>query len=118
MVLLFFFFMFVVSVHQKNKKNIFKLVLVHLYVIGVCLYHIGLHIHVVNLRSYVEKNPGPKSYPAQYLAICHWNLNSIAAHNFIKIILLKACHLVHKMGIVYLSDTFLDSSIPVDDDNM
>ena len=66
---------------------------------------------MVNLNGDSEKNPGPKSY-----SICHWSLNSIAAHNFIKIALLKAYLSFHKMDIVCFSETFLDSSIPVDDD--
>ena len=118
MVFFFFFFMFVVSVHQKNRKIRFKLILLPLLIIGFCLYHIWLHIHLVNLSGDVEKNPGPKSYSAQYLTICHWNLNSIAAHNFIKIALLKTDLSVHKMDIVCLSETFLDSSISIDDDNL
>ena len=66
----------------------------------------------------LKKNPGPKSYSEQYLTICNWNLNSIAAHNFIKIALLKTDLSVHKMDIVCLSETFLDSSISIDDDNL
>ena len=64
MVFFFFFFMFVVSVHQKNRKIRFKLILLPLLIIGFCLYHIWLHIHLVNLSGDVEKNPGPKSYSA------------------------------------------------------
>ena len=94
------------------------MIVLPLLLIGFCLYHIWLHIHFVNLSGDVEKNPGPKSYSAQYLTICHWNLNSIAAHNFTKIALLKAYLLVHKMDIVCLSETFLDSSISIDDDNL
>ena len=89
MVFFFFFFMFAVSVHQKNRKNRFKLIFLPLLIIEFCLYHIWLHKHLVNLSDDVEKNPGPKSYSAQYINNCHWNLNSIAAHNFIKIALLK-----------------------------
>ena len=77
-----------------------------------------MQIHLVNLSGDVEKNPGPKSYSAQYLTIIHWNLNSIAAHSFTKIARLKAYLSVHKMDIVCLSETFLDSSIPIDDDNL
>ena len=66
----------------------------------------------------LKKNPGLKSYSAQYSATCHWSLSSIAAPNFIKIALLKAYLSFHKMDIVYLSETYLDSSIPVDDDNL
>ena len=110
--------MFVVSVNQKNRKIRFKLILLHPLIIGFYLYIIWLHIHLVNLSGDGEKNQGSKSYSVQYLTICHWNLNSIAAHNFTKIALLKAYLSVHKMDIVCLSETFLDSSIPIDDDNL
>ena len=50
--------------------------------------------------------------------ICHWNLNSISAHNFAKVQLLKAYLAVHKFDIVCLSETYLNSSFPFDDDNL
>ena len=46
------------------------------------------------------------------------NLNSIAAHNFIKVALLKAYLSVREMDILCLSETYLDSSVPLDDDNL
>ena len=36
----------------------------------------------------VKLNPGPKN--TKYLSICHWNLNSLAAHSFAKVTALKA----------------------------
>ena len=66
------------------------------------------------MSSNVEENQGPK----RFLTICHWNLNGIAVHNFIKIALLKAYLNVHEMGIICLSETFLDSSAPNDADNL
>ena len=83
-----------------------------------CFYHTWLYIRLVNLSGGVEKNPGPKSYSAQYLTICHLNLNSIAAHNFIKVELSKVQLSVHNMNIVCLSETYLDSSVPTDVDNL
>ena len=77
-----------------------------------------LYIQFVNLSGDVEKNPGPKSYSAQYLTICHWNLNNVAAHNLIKVTLLKVYLSVHNMDIVFLSETYLDSSVPTDDENL
>ena len=38
----------------------------------------------------IESNRGPRSNYGQSFSICNWNLNSIAAHNFSKISLLKA----------------------------
>ena len=38
------------------------------------------------LCSDVELNPGPNQNTAKKLSICHWNLNSIAVHNFAKLV--------------------------------
>ena len=84
----------------------------------ICFYHTWLYIRLVNLSGDIEKNSGPKSYSAQYLTICHWNLNSIAAHNFMKVALLKAYISVHNTDIVCLSETCLESSVPTDGDNL
>ena len=37
----------------------------------------------------VEVNPGPNRKPNEALQSCHWNLNSISAHNLAKLHLLK-----------------------------
>ena len=36
-----------------------------------------------------ETNPGPESKRCQEFSVCHWNLNSIATHSFIKISFIK-----------------------------
>ena len=110
--------MFTVYFHQKFGKSRFKSFVLPLLVTAFCFYHTWLYIRLINLSGDVEKNPGPKSYSAQYLTICNWNLNSIAAHNFIKVVLLKACISFHNMDIVCRSKTYLDSSVPTDDDNL
>ena len=66
----------------------------------------------------VEINPGPKQNTAKKITICHWNLNSIAAHNFAKLVLLKAYNSVHKFDIICLSKMFLDSNILSDGNNL
>ena len=66
----------------------------------------------------IEENPGPKPNSCDCLSICHWNLNSIPAHNFIKLSLLRAYISINKTDIICLSETYLDSSIPSDDDNL
>ena len=43
---------------------------------------------------------------------------SIAAHNFAKLVLLKAYNSVHKFDIICLSETYLDSNILPDDSNL
>ena len=66
----------------------------------------------------IEENPGPKPNSCEYLSICHWNLNSISAHNFIKLSLLRAYISINKIDIICLSETYLDSSISSDNDNL
>ena len=66
----------------------------------------------------VEINPGPKTISQQGFSICHWNLNSIIAHNFAKIFLFKAYVAIHKFDIIRLSETYLGSSIPTNNDNL
>ena len=104
--------MVTVSFHQIYRKNRFKSIalpplvtIFFFWFFFFCFYHSWLNIRLINLSGDVEKNPGLKSYSEQYLAICDWNLNSIATHNFIKVALLK-------------SKTYLDSSASTDDDNL
>ena len=57
----------------------------------------------------VEINPGSLSNCKEYFSICHWNLNSISAHDYSKLFLLKAYVILHKFDIICLSETYLDS---------
>ena len=52
-----------------------------------------------------EVHPVPKSSVSECLSICHWNFNSISAHDYSKLFLLKAYISVHKFDIIYLSET-------------
>ena len=60
----------------------------------------------------IELNPGPKNLKEKNLSVCHWNLNSIASHNFAKLIQLKAYISTYEHDFICLSETYLDSSIP------
>ena len=60
----------------------------------------------------------PKSNSSECLSIFHWNLNSISAHNFIKSSLLRAYISIDKIDIICLSETYLDSNISSDNDNL
>ena len=52
------------------------------------------------------------------MSICHWNLNSISAHSFTKLSLLRAYISINKIDIICLSETYLDLSISSDNDNL
>ena len=66
----------------------------------------------------IEMNPGPKPSSCNKFSICHWNLNSISAHNFIKLSPLHAYISVHNFDILCLSETYLDSTISSNDRNL
>ena len=61
-------------------------------------------------------NPGPRKSSA--LKFCHWNLNGLAAYGFNKLSLLEGCINVNDIDIICLSETFLDSSVPIDDNRL
>ena len=80
------------------------------------VHHIWLYLIISNRSGNIEKNPGPK--PSQRFSVCHGNLNSISAHNFLKLSLLRAYITVHNFDVICLSETYLDSSALHDDDNL
>ena len=56
----------------------------------------------------IESNPGPKHRTSNYFSCCHWNVNSILAHN--KLSLLSAYNTLHKFDVICISETYLDRS--------
>ena len=56
----------------------------------------------------IETQPGPRRKNS--LSVCHFNINSLSAHNFAKLSSLKAFNSVHNFDIICLSESFLDSS--------
>ena len=60
----------------------------------------------------IETNPSPRK---SFIKFCHWNLNGLAAHDFVKMLLREAFIKIHNFDIICLSETFLDSSIEMSD---
>ena len=90
-----------------------------LFLIGFSLNtSFWLQIFLVLLSGDVEVNPGPKRTPKVSLSICHWNLNSISAHNYVKLSLLRAYLAFHNFDIICLSETYLNSSNSPDDETL
>ena len=63
----------------------------------------------------VESNPGPINTNKRDLSIYHWNLNGLAAHNYVKVSLVSTYLSMNSIDIMFLSETFLDSSFDTDD---
>ena len=66
------------------------------------------------LHEDIESNPGPRNSENHLPSFCHWTLNSLPAHNFSKMLLLKAYNAIYKYNFICLSETYLDCSIPSD----
>ena len=63
----------------------------------------------------IKENPGPK-YSS--LTFCHWNLNGLTALDSTKKSLIQAYITQHNYGIICLTETFLNCSIPSDDNRI
>ena len=73
---------------------------------------------LLELSGDIEFNPGPKPDSSQSFSICHWNLNSMSAHNYSKISLLTAYISIHDFDIICLSETYLTSTTDINDENL
>ena len=83
------------------------------------LKYIWYDSRIIILSGDIETNPGPKhSFSSQGLKICHWNLNGLSSHMYKKVSLLSAFISVHKLDIICLSETYLNSETSPDDDNL
>ena len=56
----------------------------------------------------IEPNPDPKKREENCLFVCHWNVNSLSAHNFWKLTQLKAYISMYKHDFTCLSEPYLD----------
>ena len=113
-VLIFFFLLNVVKYKfEINSPKKFVSNLTYFYIYLFWLVSIFL-----NRSGDIEKKPGPKTKSCQSFSTYHWNLNSLSAQNFSKILLLQAYNAVHNYDIICLSETYLNCSIPYDDDNL
>ena len=118
-----FLFVLLISVFLTLKSNSYRSTK-HFYTLSFLVAIITiwslpwLYSLLVSLSADVELNPGPKRASSSDISICHWNLNSISAHNYTKLFLLKAYIAIHKFDIICLSETYLDSSATSDDDDL
>ena len=96
----------------------FLRMILYLSMIGVYVHHVWLSLAIIRLSGDIEEKPGLKCNSNQSFSICHWNLNSITAHNYLKISLLRAYISLHNFDVVCISETYLDSTTALDDENL
>ena len=75
---------------RKNIKiiNILIIRIFHIYILVTFVFHVWFYL-------ILTKRSGDNS--SQSFSNCHWNLNSISAHNFIKILFLKTYITTYKL---------------------
>ena len=66
-----------------------------------------IYKHVL-LSVDIEKNPGPDQ---ETLKFCSWNLNSINAHEYIRVSLLEAYNSLYKYDLIGIVETHLDNTV-------
>ena len=103
-----------------KSKSINSLVSKGLYVYTLVTFmrYIWVCSIIIEMSGDIKMNPGPKPSSCNKCFICHWNLNSISAHNFMKLSLLRAYISFHNFDILCLSETCLDSTIFSNNSNL
>ena len=99
-----------------TSRNTYTSILV--ITVALLFDYLWFTCNLLLLCGNIKLNLEPNQNTAKKLSICHWHFNSIATHNFAKLVLLKAYNLSHKFDIICLSETFLDSSILDNDSNL
>ena len=98
--LILFVFLFL-GLKCNGHKISMKFFVWFLFLIGFSLNtSFWLQILLALLCGDFEKNPGPKRTPKASLSICHWNLNSISPHNYVKLSHLRVYLAFHKFDII------------------
>ena len=92
------------SFHTK-METIHWSVLISFLILIVIIFIQFIWVHALLIRQSgdIEMNPGPNPCPS--FSICHWNLSSLTAHNYLKVSLLRAYVAITKFRVTYLMMT-------------
>ena len=113
------------SISYSNFSYFCKLIFIkrsftnYLYITSfVDVVYSTYFLHILLLqRGDIEISPVPQKEKIKNLFCCHWNVNSLIAHNLSKISQLEAYNLVYKYDFICISETFFDSSVQEGDKN-
>ena len=94
-----------------NKFNSANVLLIKYF--DFCCYVFNLKRILLLESNNIETKSGPLR--SSFIKTCHWNLNGLATHDFVKMPLIEAFITTHNLDIICLSETFLDSSIGISD---
>ena len=73
----------------------------------------GYFLHLLLLQhGDIGSNPGPSNVQTnKNLSFCHWNVNSLQAHNLAKISQSEAYNSLFNYDFICISETYFDSSV-------
>ena len=118
--LLYCFFVYLLPIFQKGFFVTVKSVKPYFAACAYALIYlffdtISSKIPLVNSGD-IETNPGSRK--CSPIKFCHWNLNGLTAHDFIKVPLAEAFLTTHNFDSLCFYETFLDSAIDLNDENI
>ena len=67
---------------------------------------------ILQCHGDIEPNSGSRKLKTISFSVCHWNMNSLLAHNFSKLTQLKAYNSVYKYDFMCLSEIYQSTSSP------
>ena len=94
---------------KHSKINYFSLLYLQSYAACLAidvLYFQWVVARLILLSCDVEPNPGPDTFK-----FCCWNLNSIIAHDFLRVALIEAYNSIYKYDLLGIVETHLNNSI-------
>ena len=86
-----------------------------------CLLLLFIYLFILLLllcNGDVESNPESKKSKELSLFCCHWNVNSLPAHDCVEVNSLEAYNSVFKYDFICISETYFDSTISCDSNNL
>ena len=92
--------------HNSLSKYVFLFNIIHISYI------------ITTFWRYRKKIRGPDPGYSNSFSFCHWNLSSIAAHNFKKMSLPQSYNAIHRFDVICLSETYLDNSYHTNNDQL
>ena len=96
--------------HFVVKQCFFQYTYFYIVCMAVCTLRTQWLVYAtILLCGDVETNPGPET-----LDFCCWNLNSIAAHDFLRISLIEADNSVYNYDLIGVVETHIDSTVDED----
>ena len=82
------------------------------------MYYIWIYSIRIKMSGDIKMNPEPTPIYCNKFSICHWNLNSIFAHNSQNYLFYVPDISIHNFAILCLSETYFDSTISSNDSKL